>query len=85
MEQFSQREMVRAFPEFYSERKKRAIAGGCPQFPKRFSGNFFFGMVSTQSFSLSTFSFKAGFRPRINRDSLILQRMSDRPVAKISK
>ena len=35
--------------------------------------------------SLPKFSFKAGFRLRINRDSLILQCMSDRLVANISK
>ena len=37
------------------------------------------------SFSLPTFSFKIGFRSRINRHSLILQCMSDRPVSNISK
>ena len=31
------------------------------------------------------YAFNVGFRSRINRDSLILQCMSDRPVANISK
>ena len=39
--------------------------------------------TNRDSFSLPTFSFKAGLRSRINRDSLILQCMSDRPVANI--
>ena len=36
-ERFSQ--MVRKFPEFHSERKKRTTSGGCPHFRKVFPEN----------------------------------------------
>ena len=38
-----------------------------------------------KSFSLPTFSFKAGCNSRINKVSFILQCKSERPVANISK
>ena len=47
---FSQ--MVRAFREFRSERKKRTISGGCPQFPKRFSGKLPFHLTSDRNFRI---------------------------------
>ena len=45
---FSQ--MIREFPEFRSERKKWTTSGGCPQFPKRFSGKLPFLLTSNQNF-----------------------------------
>ena len=47
---FSQ--MVRAFREFRSERKKRTTSGGCPQFPKRFSGKLPFHLTSNRNFRI---------------------------------
>ena len=47
---FSQ--MVRAFREFHSERKKRTTSGGCPQFPKRFSGKLPFHLTSNRNFRI---------------------------------
>ena len=44
--------MVRAFREFRSERKKRTTSGGCPQFPKRFSGNLPFHLTSNRNFRM---------------------------------
>ena len=47
---FSQ--MVRAFREFRSERKKRTTSGGCPQFRKRFSGKLPFHLTSNRNFRI---------------------------------
>ena len=47
---FSQ--MVRAFREFRSERKKRTTSGSCPQFPKRFSGKLPFRLTSNRNFRI---------------------------------
>ena len=47
---FSQ--MVRAFREFRSERKKRTTSGGCPQFPNRFSGKLPFHLTSNRNFRI---------------------------------
>ena len=47
---FSQ--MVRAFCEFRSERKKRTTSGGCPQFPKRFSEKLPFHLTSNRNFRI---------------------------------
>ena len=38
--------------EFRSERKKRTTSGGCPQFPKRFSGNLPFHLTSNRNFQI---------------------------------
>ena len=42
-------------------------------------------LIIEMKFLTANVFIKAGFRSWINRDSLILQCMSDRPVAKISK
>ena len=47
---FSQ--MIRAFCKFRSERKKRTTSGGCPQFPKRFSGKLPFHLISNRNFRI---------------------------------
>ena len=47
---FSQ--MVRAFREFRSGRKKRTTSGGCPQFPKRLSGKLPFHLTSNRNFRI---------------------------------
>ena len=44
--------MVRAFPKFRSERKKWTTSGGCPQFPKRFSGKLPFHLTSNRNFRI---------------------------------
>ena len=49
-ERFSQ--MVREFPDFRSERKKWTTSGGCPQFPKRFSGKLPFHLTSNRNFRI---------------------------------
>ena len=45
-------EMIRAFREFRSERKKRTTSGSCPQFPKRFSGKLPFHLTSNGKFRI---------------------------------
>ena len=47
---FSQ--MVKGISEFHSERKKRTTSGGCPQFPKRFSGKLPFHLTSNRNFRI---------------------------------
>ena len=47
---FSQ--IVRAFREFRSKRKKRTTSGACPQFPKRFSGKLPFHLTSNRNFRI---------------------------------
>ena len=49
-ERFAQ--MVRKFSELCSERKKRTTSGGCPQFPKRFSGKIPFHLTSNRNFRI---------------------------------
>ena len=44
--------MVRAFHGFLSERKKRTTSGGCPQFPKIFSGKLPFHLTSNRNFRI---------------------------------
>ena len=42
----------KGFPEFHSERKKRTTSGGCPQFPKGFSGKLPFHLTSNRNFRI---------------------------------
>ena len=55
--------MVRKFPTFRSERKKRTTSGGSPQFPNGFSGKLLFHLTFWLNgkhplMQLTIFSFK---------------------------
>ena len=44
--------MVRKFPTFYSEWKKRTTSGGSPQFPNGFSGKLLFHLIFNRKFRI---------------------------------
>ena len=44
--------MVRKFPTFRSERKKRTTSGGSPQFPNGFSGKLLFHLTFKRNFRI---------------------------------
>ena len=44
--------LVRAFPEFHSERKKRTTSEGYPQLPKRFSRKLPFHLTPNRNFRI---------------------------------
>ena len=44
--------MVRKFPPFRSERKKRSISEGTPQFPNRISGKLLYHLTSNRNFRI---------------------------------
>ena len=44
--------MVRKFPTFRSERKKRTTSGGSPQFPNGFSGKLLFHLTFNRNFQI---------------------------------
>ena len=44
--------MVRKFPTFRSERKKRTTSGGSPQFPNVFSGKLLFHLTFNRNFRI---------------------------------
>ena len=44
--------MVRRFPTFRSERKKRSTSGGSPRFPNGFSGQFLFHLTFNRNFRI---------------------------------
>ena len=44
--------MVRKFPTFRSERKKRTTSGGSPQFPNGFSGKLLFHLTFNRNFRI---------------------------------
>ena len=45
-------QMVRKFPTFRSERKKRTTSGGSPQFPNGFSGKLLFHLTFNRNFRI---------------------------------
>ena len=44
--------MVRKFPTFRSERRKRSTSGGSPQFPNGFSGKLLFHLTFNRNFRI---------------------------------